>query len=80
VRDYGLGLAIDTTNPTEIAAALKGTIGGNAQRLLNAEGARRFATHRDGDFFAKRVLGLDDADLAAAHTERSPDSLQRITA
>jgi glycosyltransferase involved in cell wall biosynthesis len=80
VRDYGLGLAVDTTKPAEIAAALKRAIAGSAERLFDPEGARQFGTHRDGDFFAKRVLGLDDAEIPTAHTERSPVSLQRITA
>jgi glycosyltransferase involved in cell wall biosynthesis len=80
VRDYGLGLAVDTTRPAEIAAALRRVIDGNGQKLFDPEGARRFALHRDGELFAQRVLGLDHSDVAAPYTERSPEMLHRITA
>jgi glycosyltransferase involved in cell wall biosynthesis len=56
VGDYGLGLAVDTSDPSDIAAALAATVRRGPATLGNPEGMARFIDSRTCDGFADAVL------------------------
>ena len=58
VSDFGLGRAVDTTDPRAIAAALRDATKGTDGLGFDAVRARAFASCRDGAKFAAHVLGV----------------------
>ena len=72
VDEYGLGLAVDTADPSDIAAALAATVRRGPETLGDRDGMMRFLDGRTYDGFADAVLeGLHAAALPAVI---SPDS------
>ena len=56
VAAFGLGLAVDTTRPDELAAALVATLRDGAAGIADPAGMTRFASNRTPAMFAGRVL------------------------
>lgn len=55
VRDHGLGIAVDTTNPAELAAAISSLVTQNPQTLVDANSAAAFIAQRTPETFASQV-------------------------
>lgn len=55
VRDHGLGVAVDTGNPNDLAAAITGMIAQNPQTLLDARAAAAFVSQRTPETFASHI-------------------------
>jgi colanic acid biosynthesis glycosyl transferase WcaI len=55
VRDHGLGVAVDTGNPADIAAAITGMITQNPQTLVDAKAAAAFVSQRTPETFASHI-------------------------
>jgi glycosyltransferase involved in cell wall biosynthesis len=55
-RDYGLGLDIDTTDPSEIAGAIVTTLRKGPGSLADPAGMARFLESHSPDVFAARVI------------------------
>ena len=62
-RDYGLGLATDSSDPASLAFAIEHIVEGGAQTVFDVEGARRFVESRTPRHFAATVL--DGARIAS---------------
>ena len=56
VGDYGLGMAVDTSDPSEIAAALAATVRRGAESLGDPAGMKRLLDSRTCDGFTDAVL------------------------
>ena len=55
VRDHGLGIAVDTGNPNDLATAIAGMITQNPQTLVDAKSAAAFVSQRTPETFASHV-------------------------
>ena len=55
-REYSLGLAVDTADPSVLAAAIAATVRRGVQSVGDADGMRRFVNVRTPDAFASSVL------------------------
>lgn len=55
VRDHGLGVAVDTGNPTDLAAAITGMITQNPQTLVDTRAAAAFVSQRTPEMFASHI-------------------------
>jgi glycosyltransferase involved in cell wall biosynthesis len=55
-RDYGLGLATDSSDPACLAFAIERIVEGGAQALFDPAGARRFVSSRTPEHFAAMVM------------------------
>lgn len=55
VRDHGLGIAVDTGNPAELATAIAGMITQNPQALVDAKAAAVFVSQRTPEAFASQI-------------------------
>jgi colanic acid biosynthesis glycosyl transferase WcaI len=55
VRDHGLGVAVDTGNPTDLAAAIAGMITQNPQTLVDTRAAAAFVSQRTPEMFASHI-------------------------
>ncbi len=55
VRDHGLGLAVDTGNPSALAAAIADMIERSPQTLLDARAAAAFVSQRTPETFASHI-------------------------
>lgn len=73
VRDFRLGLDIDTTSPDAIAEGIEHAIRLGAKTLMDPHRARLFLAGRDARAFAQRLLGLAHSDGALT------DSRARLT-
>jgi glycosyltransferase involved in cell wall biosynthesis len=58
VREFGLGIAVDTTSPEALADAMEHAVRSGAKSLIDHARARKFLAQRDGRSFAARVLKL----------------------
>ena len=55
VRDHGLGIAVDTGNPNDLAAAIAGMVTQNPQTLVDARAAAAFVSQRTPESFASHI-------------------------
>lgn len=55
VRDHGLGIAVDTSSPSELATAIVGMIAQNPQALVDAKAAAAFVSQRTPEAFASHI-------------------------
>jgi colanic acid biosynthesis glycosyl transferase WcaI len=55
VRDHGLGIAVDTGNASDLAAAITGIIDQSPQTLLDAHAAAAFVSQRTPETFASHI-------------------------
>jgi colanic acid biosynthesis glycosyl transferase WcaI len=55
VRDHGLGIAVDTGNPSDLAAAITDMIEQNPQTLLDTRAAAAFVSQRTPETFASHI-------------------------
>jgi len=62
-RDYRLGLAVDTTNASELAAAIITAVKLGPKSLADTAGMARFVSGHSPDIFASRII-----EDAAGHT------------
>jgi len=69
VRDYGLGMAVETTSPDAIAEAMEHAARVGAKTLIDAQHARKFLAEREGHAFAARVLAVTPRTDAASLTD-----------
>jgi glycosyltransferase involved in cell wall biosynthesis len=69
VRDYGLGMAVETTSPDALAEAMEHAVRIGAKTLIDAQRARKFLAEREGNGFAARVLGVALSTNAASLTD-----------
>jgi len=56
VRDFRLGIAVDTTSPEALADAMEHAVRSGPKSLVDHACARKFLAHRDGRTFAANVL------------------------
>lgn len=79
VADYGLGLAVDTTDPSVLAAAIVVAVREGAENLADPTGMSRFLEGHSPETFATRImenaLGIaGGTDCPQANRSRSPVS------
>jgi glycosyltransferase involved in cell wall biosynthesis len=73
VREYGLGLATDTSDPSALAAAIAAAVRHGPQTLGDADGMTRFIASRTPESFAASIL---EGVHGTSHF-RSPVAFQR---
>ena len=55
VRDHGLGIAVDTGNANDLAAAITGMVTQNPQTLVDTKAAAAFVSQRTPETFASHI-------------------------
>jgi hypothetical protein len=65
VDEFHLGIAVDTTDPSEIAGAIAATVRRGPDTLADVDGMKRFLDGRSSTSFADILLDGTRCDAAA---------------
>lgn len=75
VADYGLGLAVDTMNPSKLAAAMVSAMCTDPEHLTDSAGVNRFVASHSAQTFASRIMqdllgfSFEDASISPSDTD-----------